>query len=269
MRHRCGRVGDRPRRRLRPVRRAVAAIRDEIEMRRPAGEQLGAHPFEPLELGLRTVELVDARADHRLPARQPLQLQVRSVRVDDRRRVARGRTEPRDDDRILRGVEPRREQRRAIARLHVAPDARAVLIEQDEDRLRDRRQGLALGRTELARPDVHHPERAERVTVGRSQRDAGEEPHRVGSVDQRVVGEARVGARILHLEDVLRQDRVRAEGHVARGRLARDPDRRLQPAAVAVDEPDRRDRRIAQLRCEARERVERLLRRRVEDRRTR
>lgn len=87
-----------------------------------------------------------------------------------------------------------------------------------------------------------------------------------GARDEGVVVEALVLARVLDDQDVAFEDRVRAEGGLARGRRDGQTVARLKPLAVGVDQGHQRDRDPDRLGDNTRDPVERLLGRRVENR---
>ena len=83
--------------------------------------------------------------------------------------------------------------------------------------------------------------------------------------DQRILCETVVGGGVLHLEHVGSEDRLRAEGLIARClRHARQAVIGLEPQPMLIDEGDQRDRRCAGSRCSSDEPVEERLGRRVE-----
>ena len=79
-----------------------------------------------------------------------------------------------------------------------------------------------------------------------------------------ILGEARIEPGVLHHEHVRAEDRVGAEGDLAWGLVDRDPDTRLEPLAVAIDQRDHRDRDAEQLGRQGRQAVEGRFRRRVQ-----
>jgi hypothetical protein len=83
--------------------------------------------------------------------------------------------------------------------------------------------------------------------------------------DERVVGEPRIEVRVLDDERVPVVDAVPAEGEIARGPRLRDPHAGLEPLVVGVDERDERDLGPAELGCQSRHVVKRLLGLRVDD----
>jgi 3-oxoacyl-[acyl-carrier protein] reductase len=107
---------------------------------------------------------------------------------------------------------------------------------------------------EQSRPVVDHAEGAGLGAVGEREWRAGVEadPRVVG--DEWVVGEALVGQGVGHLHDSFAQDRMGAQRRVARRLRRGDPDLRLEPLTVGVDEGHECDghveRRARQL-CEA------------------
>jgi len=77
-----------------------------------------------------------------------------------------------------------------------------------------------------------------------------------GPCDERIVAEALVVQRIGNDEDVLPEDRVRTERHVARRLLSPQPHARREPLPRVVDEADERDGVAADVRRELRGVVE-------------
>ena len=127
-------------------------------------------------------------------------------------------------------------------------------------------QGGELLAVEAPGDAVDDTEGAELEAVAGDQGGAGVEANVRVTDDQRIVGEARVGAGVRHLEDVVLQDGVGAEGERPRGLGGGQADARLEPLAMLVDEADQGDRCAADLAGELGEAVEGLLRRGVEDR---
>ncbi len=119
--------------------------------------------------------------------------------------------------------------------------------------------------SERARDPVEDAECPEDVPVRVDERRAGVEAHVRRAGDERVVVEALVGDGVGDHEDVRLEDRVRAEGDVARGLGRVEPHARLEPLAPLVHEADERDRRLADRRGEGDEVVELRLGERVEE----
>ncbi len=118
---------------------------------------------------------------------------------------------------------------------------------------------------ELARRAVDHAQRAQALAAGQHQRRAGVEADAGLAGDQRVVGEARIGARVGHGHHIALEDGVGAERKVARRLLhAGQAEVGLEPLALVVNQADQRDRRAGDLRGQAGEAVEQRLRRRVQ-----
>ena len=127
-------------------------------------------------------------------------------------------------------------------------------------------QGGALVIVQRSRLAVHDAQSAERVTARIDERRSGIEAHPQVASDPVIGGEARVLLGIRNLEDTGRiEDRLGAKRRGPRrfGRV--DPDLRLQPLPLFVDQRDIGHGRLANPRCEKREIVERSLRTRVED----
>src|SRR5262249_27959152 len=131
---------------------------------------------------------------------------------------------------------------------------------QLELRLRLAAQRVERERLRLAqRPGhlVEHAERAERVAVRRDQgrsrvkSDVRLVPH------EWVLLKPRIFARVRHDENAALLDRMRTERHASGCLSQRDPDARLDPLAVLIDECDERDGRRAYLRREKRQVVKR------------
>ena len=91
------------------------------------------------------------------------------------------------------------------------------MIELDLDEVGDPPKCPLLEFRPCAGLAVDDAQRADGVPVRRPERGAGVEADVRVARDQRVVGEAGVGARVGHDEHVLLEDRVGAEGDVARG----------------------------------------------------
>jgi hypothetical protein len=130
--------------------------------------------------------------------------------------------------------------------------------------VREHAQRVQLLRGQLARDAVDDAERAQRVAVFGDERRARVEADAGIGGDERVVAEALVAPRVRDDEQAGLPDGVRAEGRLARRLGDVQPDARLEPLAVVIDEADQGDGRLAELRREARDVVERLLGLRVE-----
>ena len=126
-------------------------------------------------------------------------------------------------------------------------------------------QALELLGRQLARLVVDGADGAERVSVAAHDGRARVEANVRVAAHQRVVGEANVRAGVGHHEHVAHVEyAVAAEGVVARGLARLQSDLGFEPLPVRVDERDERDGRLADLRREEGEVVERLLGGRVE-----
>ncbi len=145
------------------------------------------------------------------------------------------------------------------------PQQRAARFELFRDGDGNRAQRAALRASQHARAGVHDAQRAEREALGRAQRNAGVETDAGLARHQRVLGEPRVGRRVVDLHDPLVEDGVRAERALARSLAQFDPMRGFEPLPIAIDQRDQGDRDVAQLRGEVGERVEEILGRRVEE----
>jgi hypothetical protein len=125
-------------------------------------------------------------------------------------------------------------------------------------------RGLVLG-SELARPAVHHAERAEPAAIRRGQWHAGvETDHRLAG-DQRIVQEARIDRGVLDHHHAVLADRMAAEIAETVGLRDIKAMARLEPLAVGIDQADQGDRDVEQAGGKTRDTVETLLGRRVED----
>ena len=94
---------------------------------------------------------------------------------------------------------------------------------------------------------------------------AGVEANRRIKDDERVIGEALVGGGVRNDEELILENRVRAERDLSVRLSLVHANGRLEPLAVGVHQTDERDRRAADVRGERRQVVEGLLRLRVED----
>ena len=137
-------------------------------------------------------------------------------------------------------------------------------LELEHDLARQAAQRFALLQAERAGDVVDHAQRAEREPLGGDERGAGVEPDRRVGRGERVVGETGVGQRVRHHQEVGVEDGVGAEGEPARGFGRREAHAGLEPLALGVDQAHERDRRVADLRREPGQVVERGLRRAVE-----
>ena len=97
-------------------------------------------------------------------------------------------------------------------------------------------QSLELRLVQQPRTVVHDAERADALTAGRCERNAGVEPQPRVARDRGVVGEAVVAQGVGDHEDVVTEDGVRAHRHVAVRLRQLDPVVRLEPLALGVDE---------------------------------
>ena len=103
---------------------------------------------------------------------------------------------------------------------------------------REGRQRLALRRLQGTCGIVEHAQRADRVAVRAQDRRAGVETD-VLATDQRIAGEARVGTHVVDFHHAFGlADGVVADGIAACGLAAIQPDARLEPLAIAVDQGD-------------------------------
>ena len=116
-----------------------------------------------------------------------------------------------------------------------------------------------------ARHVVEDAQRAEGIALRRHERRAGVKADPVLGRDEGVVAERGVVTRVGDDIELALLNRVGAERDAARRFRDRDPDARLEPLAVGVDEADERDRRAADVRGEQRQVIERTLGIGVED----
>ena len=143
---------------------------------------------------------------------------------------------------------------------HLAPE-----LELGDDGAGEVPERGDLGVADPAGHPVAHAQRPDAVAVRRRERGAGVEPDARRSRHERVVGEPGVGPGVLDHERRAGPDDPVAEGDLP-VRLAHvEPDRRLEPLAVGVEERDERGRHVEQGGREPDGPVERLLGRRVED----
>ncbi len=148
--------------------------------------------------------------------------------------------------------------------VHVADDQ--PHLEMVADDRREVFQLLALRRAEIvAWLHIEDADGADPMSARRDQRRARVEAElRVGN-DERILGKARIRLRVLHDEDLVVEDGVRAEGGVA-GRFAyRQVAARLEEIPVRIHEGDEPDRRIELAPRYRRDAVELRLRGGVED----
>lgn len=153
-------------------------------------------------------------------------------------------------------------QRGLGMRLHVQlsaqPHLRHHLVGQ-------RAQRTPLKVIEAARDPVDHAQGAQHLTVRRQQRSTRVETDARPAGNQRIVGEARIERRVRDFKQIGGMQSVGAERNITRGMRDLDADARLEPLARAIDQRHEGDRRHAQPGGQARDVVERRLRRRVED----
>lgn len=119
---------------------------------------------------------------------------------------------------------------------------------------------------QLTRPRIDQAQRADRRAVRRGKRTACVEANAGLAGDERVVVETIVVERVLDDHRVVREQRMRAERHVARSLRGVEPRMTLEPLAVLVDEAHDSDRHVEQPAREARDAVEAFFGRRVENR---
>ena len=156
---------------------------------------------------------------------------------------------------------------RALALAHGPPEVghRAPELDLRRGLLAEVAQGRPLLGRELPRGVVDDAQRADGVAVGGAQRGARVEADVRVAKHQRVVGEARVRPGVGHDQQVQLQDGVRAERLLARQLRGLQPDLRLEPLPVLVEEAHQRDGRPADRGRDAGQGVEVPLRRRVQD----
>ncbi len=132
-------------------------------------------------------------------------------------------------------------------RLAFALQGAAAFIEQAHRGARQRAETVALGLGELARRGVQHADRAQRDTFFGDQRHAGVEARAGVAAHHLQVGEARVVGEVGHFQHVLGlTDGVVAYRLAALGLRQFQADPCLEPLAVAVQQRQQRDRRVAQ-----------------------
>ena len=112
---------------------------------------------------------------------------------------------------------------------------------------------------------VEHAQRAKRVTLRRDERRPRVEADAVFGHDERVVPEGRIVTRVGDDHQVALWNCVRAERDASRCLRDRDPDARLEPLPVGVNQADERDGSSADVRGEERQVVERALGLGIED----
>lgn len=122
----------------------------------------------------------------------------------------------------------------------------AAAFECRHDRPGEADQGLAPGRTELARLAVDHAQRAQPVALAVLHRRASIEDDAWLAEHQRVVGTPGVERGVGHLQNVLAQYRMRAERELTRrfGHTWK-ADAGLEPLAFGIDQGDQRHRCLA------------------------
>mgnify|MGYP000626470265 CR=1 FL=1 len=129
----------------------------------------------------------------------------------------------------------------------------------------ERRERANLRLVELTGHQVHHADGADHLPFRRAQRRRRIEADLRRTRHERVVGEAWVQRGVGHHHDRRhRLQQVRAERHVPGGLARLEPESRLEPLPVVVDERDQGDRRLADVGGKGGQVVERLLRRSVE-----
>ena len=103
------------------------------------------------------------------------------------------------------------------------------------------------------------------MAIARHQRRTGVEPHAILARHQRTVGEAGILLGILdHQQAVGFQNRVGTEGHIPCRLCHLNAAPGLEPLTLFIDQTDKRNRGIANFRCNAGDIVIRLLRQGIE-----
>ena len=105
----------------------------------------------------------------------------------------------------------------------------------------------------------------DQAAAGHRQRHGGVKADVRSAGHQRIAGKPRVRRRVRNDEQIRLRDGVRAKGDIARGLGQGEPDSGFEPVAVRVHQAYQRDRRLADLRGQTGEVVERFFRRRVQD----
>ena len=142
---------------------------------------------------------------------------------------------------------------------------REAQVELAHDAVGQHAQRLALDLGQRARRGVEHAQRAEREPACRPEQRAGVKAEPAIGGAQRVGAHPRIGQRVGDLDEIIFEDDMAAQAGFQRGRADPEPDLRLEPLAVGVDEVDDRDRDFAHRRDERGDVVELGFPRRVED----
>ncbi len=127
------------------------------------------------------------------------------------------------------------------------------------------RQNIQLGVGQLARLGVDGTQGADVGAVLHLQRHPGVEPHMGRTHHQRVVGEPFIQKRVRNDEGCVLLNGMGAKGIAARGLLHIQPDTRLEPLPIFIDERDQHDGHAQGRLGQPGDPVERLFWRRVQD----
>jgi len=133
------------------------------------------------------------------------------------------------------------------------------------DLTREDGQRVFLACAQLARHVIEHAQRAERITFFRYQLDACIKTPLGRCTNQRVTGETLIQPQIGNDQQIVLQQRMRANRGIERHLAHPQADLGFEPLAVLGDEVDDRDRCLADLGEQARNVVERRLGRCIEN----